>query len=170
MCPLLLRPSLPSAFGTETRKTTQLVAAAIAAFLFSLANDNTGVSAKRPVEITWQDFTTLLLESGKVGVRVCTTVLRCFRRSRFSVAHRKTAAFETLVSTRACTIMSDVALCVPWRAVSGGLVTVTVPSTFVCPRDVCLVSSFSLPWRSGVVMGQRHVPVQSAPAIFVFGC
>ncbi|CAM9846407.1 unnamed protein product [Scytosiphon promiscuus] len=43
-----------------------LVAAAIAAFLFSLASDNTGVSGKRPVEITWQDFTTLLLESGKV--------------------------------------------------------------------------------------------------------
>eukprot|EP00903_Cladosiphon_okamuranus_P017837 g16415.t1 len=43
-----------------------LVTLAIIAFLFSLANDSTGASGKRPVEITWQDFTTLLLESGKV--------------------------------------------------------------------------------------------------------
>lgn len=44
----------------------QLVAAAMMAFLFSLLTDSSGNSGKRPVEITWQDFTTLLLESGKV--------------------------------------------------------------------------------------------------------
>ncbi|CAB1102840.1 unnamed protein product [Ectocarpus sp. CCAP 1310/34] len=43
-----------------------LVAAAIMALLFSLLTDSSGSSGKRPVEITWQDFTTLLLESGKV--------------------------------------------------------------------------------------------------------
>ncbi|CAN0093723.1 unnamed protein product, partial [Laminaria digitata] len=43
-----------------------LLAVAVVAFLYSLTTDSGSGSAKRPVEITWQDFNNLLLESGKV--------------------------------------------------------------------------------------------------------
>lgn len=68
LSPPSLLPFVGSILGFFQSNPTKLVAAAIIAFLFSLANDGTGASGKRPVEITWQDFTTLLLESGKVGV------------------------------------------------------------------------------------------------------